>query len=138
MPNATFLAFTGTPISKDDRDTQAVFGEYVDIYDIQQAVEDGATVPIYYESRLAKIEINQDKLNNIDHEVEEIFEDGIEDDVLGMVRERKRIKDYFLLDVEMPYIYSATKKGERNIAIRYSEYENIFLAKLCYLNHNLN
>ena len=80
LPNATFLAFTGTPISKDDRDTQAVFGEYVDIYDIQQAVEDGATVPIYYESRLAKIEINKDKLNNIDHEVEEIFEDGIEDD----------------------------------------------------------
>ena len=80
LPNATFLAFTGTPISKDDRDTQAVFGEYVDIYDIQQAVEDGATVPIFYESRLAKIEINKDKLNNIDHEVEEIFEDGIEDD----------------------------------------------------------
>ena len=80
LPNATFLAFTGTPISKDDRDTQAVFGEYVDIYDIQQAVEDGATVPIYYESRLAKIEINKDKLNSIDHEVEEIFEDGIEDD----------------------------------------------------------
>ena len=54
LPNATFLAFTGTPISQDDRDTQAVFGEYVSVYDIQQAVEDGATVPIYYESRLAK------------------------------------------------------------------------------------
>ena len=51
LPNATFLAFTGTPISQDDRDTQAVFGEYVDIYDILQAVEDGATEPIYFESR---------------------------------------------------------------------------------------
>ena len=58
LPNATFLAFTGTPISQTDRDTQAVFGEYIDIYDIQQSVEDGATVPIYYESRLAKIELN--------------------------------------------------------------------------------
>jgi len=55
LPNATFVAFTGTPISKDDRDTQSVFGNYVSVYDIQQAVEDGATVPIYYESRLAKI-----------------------------------------------------------------------------------
>jgi type I restriction enzyme R subunit len=54
LPNATFLAFTGTPISQDDRDTQSVFGNYVSIYDIQQAVDDGATVPIYYESRLAK------------------------------------------------------------------------------------
>ena len=80
LPNATFLAFTGTPISQDDRDTQAVFGEYVDIYDIQQAVDDGATVPIYYESRLAKIKLDESKLPIIDDEVEEIFEDGIESD----------------------------------------------------------
>jgi type I restriction enzyme R subunit len=80
LPNATFLAFTGTPISQEDRDTQAVFGEYVDVYDIQQAVEDGATVPIYYESRLAKIKLNESKATLIDEEVEDIFEDGIEDD----------------------------------------------------------
>ena len=80
LPNATFLAFTGTPISQEDRDTQAVFGEYVDVYDIQQAVEDGATVPIYYESRLAKIKLNDSKATLIDEEVEDIFEDGIEDD----------------------------------------------------------
>tara|TARA_B100001057_G_scaffold499736_1_gene611525 strand:+ start:5456 stop:8557 length:3102 start_codon:yes stop_codon:yes gene_type:complete len=80
LPNATFLAFTGTPISQDDRDTQAVFGEYVDIYDIQQAVDDGATVPIYYESRLAKIKLDKSKMPLIDDEVEDIFEDGIEDD----------------------------------------------------------
>lgn len=80
LPNATFLAFTGTPISQDDRDTQAVFGEYVDIYDIQQAVDDGATVPIYYESRLAKIKLDESKLPIIDDEVEDIFEDGIESD----------------------------------------------------------
>jgi type I restriction enzyme, R subunit len=80
LPNATFLAFTGTPISQDDRDTQAVFGEYVDIYDIQQAVDDGATVPIYYESRLAKIELDESKIPVIDDEVEVIFEDAVESD----------------------------------------------------------
>ncbi len=57
LPNATFVAFTGTPISSEDKDTRAVFGEYVHIYDIEQAVKDGATVPIYYESRLAKLEL---------------------------------------------------------------------------------
>ena len=80
LPNATFIAFTGTPISQDDRDTRAVFGEYVDVYDIQQAVDDGATVPIYYESRLAKIKLDESKIPVIDDEVEDIFEDGIEDD----------------------------------------------------------
>ena len=74
LPNATFLAFTGTPISQDDRDTQAVFGEYVSIYDIQQAVEDGATVPIYYESRLAKIDLNRSELPQIDADVEELLD----------------------------------------------------------------
>ncbi len=79
LPDATFLAFTGTPISKDDRDTQAVFGNYVSIYDIQQAVEDGATVPIYYESRQAKLEIKKEFLPTVDQKVDEIFEE--EDDI---------------------------------------------------------
>lgn len=74
LPHATFLAFTGTPISQSDRDTQAVFGEYVSIYDIQQAVDDGATVPIYYESRLAKIGLNQQELPQIDTDVEDILD----------------------------------------------------------------
>jgi type I restriction enzyme R subunit len=87
LPNATFLAFTGTPISQDDRDTQSVFGNYVSIYDIQQAVYDGATVPIYYESRLAKINLNQDALPTIDAEVEELLDDELEDD-----REKEKAK----------------------------------------------
>ena len=74
LPNATFLAFTGTPISQNDKDTEAVFGEYISIYDIQQAVEDGATVPIYYESRLAKIDLNVPELQQIDDDVEEILD----------------------------------------------------------------
>ena len=80
LPNATFLAFTGTPISQDDRDTQAVFGEYVSVYDIQQAVEDGATVPIYYESRLAKINLDQSVLPTVDDQVEAILDDETSDD----------------------------------------------------------
>ena len=60
LPNASFIGFTGTPIeTADDRTRAAVFGDYIDVYDIQRAVEDGATVPIYYESRLAKIELTE-------------------------------------------------------------------------------
>ena len=60
LPNATYIGFTGTPIEKTDRNTPAVFGNYVDIYDILQAVDDGATVKIYYESRLAKISLSEE------------------------------------------------------------------------------
>ena len=59
LPNATYIGFTGTPIEKDDKNTPAVFGDYIDIYDIAQAVEDGATVPIYYESRLVKVNLSK-------------------------------------------------------------------------------
>jgi type I restriction enzyme R subunit len=75
MPNATFVGFTGTPVETGDKDTRAVFGEYVSIYDIQDAVDDGATVPIYYESRLAKLDIKQDEIEKLNDDVEEVFED---------------------------------------------------------------
>jgi type I restriction enzyme R subunit len=74
LPNATFVAFTGTPVSSKDKDTRAVFGEYVDIYDIEQAVKDKATVPIYYESRLVKLELNSAVAQTLDEEVEELTE----------------------------------------------------------------
>jgi type I restriction enzyme R subunit len=74
LPNASFIGFTGTPIEKDDVSTPAVFGEYIDVYDISRAVEDGATVPIYYESRLARIEIPDDEKPKIDAELEELTE----------------------------------------------------------------
>ena len=61
LPNASFIGFTGTPIEQTDANTRAVFGDYISIYDIQRAVEDGATVPIYYESRLAKLELNRSR-----------------------------------------------------------------------------
>jgi type I restriction enzyme R subunit len=75
LPGATFVAFTGTPVSLDDRDTRAVFGDYVHIYDIEQAVKDGATVPIYYESRLAKLDLKEDETAVLDDEVDELTED---------------------------------------------------------------
>ena len=75
LPNATFIGFTGTPIASEDRDTRAVFGDYVSIYDIQDAVDDGATVPIYYESRLAKLDMNQAEIDALNEEVDEVVED---------------------------------------------------------------
>lgn len=75
LPNATFVGFTGTPVEADDKDTRAVFGDYVSVYDIQDAVDDGATVPIYYESRLAKLDINRVEIEQLSDQVEEIFED---------------------------------------------------------------
>ena len=75
LPNATFVAFTGTPVSSEDRDTRAVFGDYIHVYDMQQAKEDGATVAIYFESRLAKLSLKQDELPQIDDEVDELAED---------------------------------------------------------------
>ena len=68
LPNATFIGFTGTPISKKDRNTQEVFGNYIDIYDMTQAVEDGATRPVYYESRVVKLNLDKETLKKIDDE----------------------------------------------------------------------
>lgn len=74
LPNATFIGFTGTPIETTDKNTQAVFGNYVDIYDIQQAVNDKATVPIFYESRLAKVHFAEDEKVSLDEQFEELTE----------------------------------------------------------------
>ncbi|MCD4698202.1 MAG: type I restriction endonuclease subunit R [Bacteroidales bacterium] len=74
LPDASFIGFTGTPIEKEDISTPAVFGNYVDIYDIEQAVEDGATVRIYYESRLAKVHLKEEEKEKLDAEVEAITE----------------------------------------------------------------
>ena len=75
LPNASFIGFTGTPIEATDVNTPEVFGNYIDIYDIAQAVEDKATVPLYYESRLAKLEIDEDELESLDTEIDELTED---------------------------------------------------------------
>jgi type I restriction enzyme R subunit len=74
LPNASFIGFTGTPIELRDKNTRAVFGDYISIYDIQQAVDDRATVPIYYEARLAKLELDEREKPHIDAEFEEVTE----------------------------------------------------------------
>jgi type I restriction enzyme, R subunit len=74
LPNASYIGFTGTPIESTDRNTQAVFGNYVDIYDIQQAVNDRATVPIFYESRLAKVHFEENEKVKLDEQFEELTE----------------------------------------------------------------
>jgi type I restriction enzyme R subunit len=79
LPNASFIGFTGTPVEGSDKNTPAIFGDYIDIYDISRAVEDCATVPIYYESRLARIELDEDQKPIIDAEIEAL----VEDDTLG-------------------------------------------------------
>ncbi len=75
LPNASFIGFTGTPIENTDKNTQAVFGDYIDVYDIQQAVDDGATVRIYYENRLAKVMLKDEKKYAIDEQLSLVAEE---------------------------------------------------------------
>ncbi len=74
LPNASFIGFTGTPIEMTDKNTRAIFGDYISVYDIERAVKDGATVPIYYESRLAKLELDDVERPKLDEEFEEATE----------------------------------------------------------------
>jgi type I restriction enzyme R subunit len=80
LPNATFVAFTGTPVSGEDRDTRSVFGDYIHVYDMQQAKNDGATVGIFYESRLAKLGLKEAELDDLDAEVDELAEEEDDDE----------------------------------------------------------
>ena len=79
LPNASFIGFTGTPISAKDKDTQEVFGEYIDIYDMTQAVADGATCAVFYESRVINLNLDEDTLKKLDDEYELLAEEGASD-----------------------------------------------------------
>jgi type I restriction enzyme R subunit len=87
LPNATYLGFTGTPIESTDRSTRQVFGDYIDIYDLTRAVEDGATVRIFYESRLAKVSLPDDVRAGLDEEVDDVTE-GAEADAVERAKSR--------------------------------------------------
>ena len=87
LPNATFIGFTGTPIEDGDKSTGEIFGDVVDAYDMTQAVEDGSTVKIYYESRIAKLKLNDDVLSSIDKEYEAMEEEGADSE---LIEESKR------------------------------------------------
>ncbi len=87
LPNASFIGFTGTPIESKDKNTRQVFGDYIDVYDLTQAVVDGATVRVFYEARLAKVELPQEALDLIDEQFEEATE-GSEDEVKARLKTR--------------------------------------------------
>jgi len=87
LPGATYLGFTGTPIESNDKSTRSVFGDYVDVYDLTRAVEDGATVKIFYESRLAKIDLSDDDLAALDELADEITE-TVEEDAAAAAKSR--------------------------------------------------
>ena len=86
LPNASYIGFTGTPIEKEDKSTPAVFGDYIDVYDIKQAVDDGATVPISYEARLVKIKLEDNASKEIDTLVDEIS--GTSEDQLEKAKKK--------------------------------------------------
>lgn len=75
LPNATYIGFTGTPVESQDKNTKAVFGEYVDVYDIERAVRDGATVPIYYENRFVKLKLNELVYKGLEEKLSQVSED---------------------------------------------------------------
>ncbi len=86
LPNATYVGFTGTPISERDRDTKEVFGDYIDVYDMTQAVADGATKPIYYESRVINLKLNEKALRQLDEAFDQLAEEGANDEQISKAR----------------------------------------------------
>ncbi|OED50221.1 DEAD/DEAH box helicase [Rhodobacteraceae bacterium (ex Bugula neritina AB1)] len=92
LPNAVYVAFTGTPVELVGANTRGVFGDYIDIYDIAQAVEDGATVPIYYEARVAKIELNEDIAGELDEEFDEATEELEEDEADAVAKKWSQVE----------------------------------------------
>lgn len=92
LPNASFIGFTGTPVELSDKNTPALFGEYIDIYDLTQAVKDKTTVPIYYESRIAKLDIPQELKPRIDIEYDEIVKEQEEAYIVSQKRKWARLE----------------------------------------------
>ena len=92
LPNASFIGFTGTPVELSDKNTPALFGDYIDIYDLTQAVKDRTTVPIYYESRIAKLDIPQEFKPKIDLEYAEIVKEQEETYVINQQKKWARLE----------------------------------------------
>ena len=122
LPNASFIGFTGTPIEKEDRSTPAVFGKYIDVYDIEQAVNDGATVRIYYESRLAKLELKPEERPKIDVEFEEVTE-GDE------VESKEKLKSKWAQLEKVAGAPERTKRIANDIVIHFEQRTSILEGK---------
>jgi len=106
LPHASFIGFTGTPIELQDASTRAVFGDYISVYDIRRAVQDGATVPIYYESRLAKLALDEAERPKIDPQFEEATE-GEE------VERKEKLKTKWAKRILRSYGYPPDKQKRR-------------------------
>ena len=87
LPGASFIGFTGTPISNRDRDTEEVFGDYIDVYDMSQAVDDGATRPVYYESRVVNLNLDEKTLKMLDNEFDRLSEEGATDEQIKVAKQ---------------------------------------------------
>ena len=87
LPHASFIGFTGTPISERDRDTKEVFGDYIDVYDMTQAVADGATRPVYYESRVINLNLNEEALKKLDDEFDQLASEGATEEQINKARQ---------------------------------------------------
>ncbi len=87
LPGASFIGFTGTPVSDRDRDTEEVFGSYIDVYDMSQAVDDGATRPVYYESRVVNLRLNEDTLRQLDMEFDRLSAEGATDEQIKKAKQ---------------------------------------------------
>ena len=122
LPNATFLGFTGTPVESLDHDTRAVFGDYISIYDIQDAVSDHATVPIYYESRLAKLDIDREKIEELNREAEEVLE---EDEI----EQRENTKSKWAQLVKLVGAKARLKELAADLVTHYEKRTETFIGK---------
>ena len=124
LPNATYIAFTGTPIETTDKSTYGVFGDLIDVYDMTQAVEDGATVKIYYESRIAKVKLDKYYMNLIDSEYYNMqVNEGVEDYVIEQSQKQMSRMEQIICDEDR------IKQVVRDIIAHYEERENLVAGK---------
>ena len=98
LPNATYIGFTGTPIAQKDRSTREVFGDYIDVYDMTQSVDDGATRPVFYESRVINQKLDEQTLRRIDAEYDAMAEEAEEYVIEKSKRELGRLDSIFGAD----------------------------------------
>lgn len=121
LPNASYIGFTGTPIEKEDKSTPAVFGDYIDVYDIKQAVDDGATVPISYESRLIKIKLDEQKAKELDDEINSI--EGATEEQIEKAKKKTATIDSVVGDPDR------LKDVAKDIVVHFEARQNVFEGK---------
>ncbi len=123
IPNSTFIGFTGTPIDTGDKSTRGIFGNYIDVYDMTQSVEDGATVKVYYENRIATLKLNEDMLYKIDNEYESMIQEGAEEELIEKSKKEFAKMEQIVGDEDR------LKMLAEDIVVHYEDRENIMSGK---------